>query len=61
MAQSTNPVPNSPSEIRPLLIGAPVSYLLRSDSRILGSKAFGVAFRIDAGTLLAAAKASVER
>lgn len=24
MTQSTNPVPDSPSEVRPLLIGAPV-------------------------------------
>ncbi|HBO69184.1 MAG TPA: hypothetical protein DD658_03175 [Deltaproteobacteria bacterium] len=64
MTQATNQVPDSPSEIRPLLIGAPVPKvtLRTADGKIrFGYVNPDYKVRIDADTLLAAAKAAANR
>lgn len=43
--------PDRPEKIRETLEKKPLNYLLLSDSRMLGAKAFGIAFRLDDGML----------
>lgn len=43
--------PDRPEKIRETLEKKPLNYLLVSDRRMLGAKAFGIAFRLDDGML----------
>lgn len=43
--------PDRPEKIRETLEKKPLNYLLLSDSRMLGARAFGIAFRLDEGML----------
>lgn len=43
--------PDRPEKVRETLGKNPLNYLLLSDSRMLGAKAFGIVFRLDEGML----------